>query len=188
MVEQIYLTVSIIQDHTSEIYPMQESPYLEGHGFLVDKLHRLPFLGSLSEKYIKNILRLSKIRTFEHDEIITPEGAYDSWVYILFSGAVRIVKNNKELARIEEIGSIFGELAAIDGKARSASVEAIGATVCLAIDASFLSEAEEPLEQALFVSALYRLFTEVIAQRLRTANEELVRVRSELDQLKQSKK
>ena len=89
---------------------MQESPYLEGQGFLVDKLHQLPFLGSLSEKYLKHILRLSKIRTFEHGEIITPEGAYDSWVYILFSGAVRIVKNGKELTRIDEIGGTFGEL------------------------------------------------------------------------------
>ncbi len=167
---------------------MQESPYLEGQSFLVDKLHQLPFLGSLSEKYIKHILRLSKIRTFEDGEIITPEGAYDSWVYILFSGAVRIVKNGKELTRIEEIGDTFGELAAIDGKARSASVEAIGATVCLAIDASFMSNAAEPLDQALFISALYRLFTEVIAQRLRASNEELLKVRSELEQLKRKQR
>lgn len=167
---------------------MQESPYLEGRGFLVDKLLRLPFLGSLSEKYIKQILRLSKIRTFEHGEIITPEGAYDTWVYILFSGAVRIVKRGKEIARIEEIGGAFGELAAIDGKARSASVEAIGDTVCLAIDASFMNEATEPLEQALFVSVLYRLFAEVIAQRLRDSNVELIRMRSELDRLQRSQR
>jgi CRP-like cAMP-binding protein len=165
---------------------MQESPYLEGQGFLVHKLQRLPFLGSLSDRYIKQILRLSKIRTFEDGEIITPEGAYDTWVYILFSGAVRVVKHGKEIARIEEIGGAFGELAAIDGKSRSASVQAIGPTVCLAIDASFMSEAAEPLEQALFVSVIYRLFTEVIAQRLRTSNEELVRVRSELDQLRRN--
>ena len=167
---------------------MQESPYLEGRGFLVNKLHQLPFLGSLSDKYIKHILRLSKIRTFEDGETITPEGAFDSWVYILFSGAVRIVKHGKEIARIEETGSAFGELAAIDGKARSASVEAIGPTVCLAIDASFMSETSEPLDQALFVSVMYRLFTEVIAQRLRASNEELVRVRSELDRLRRNQR
>ena len=167
---------------------MQESPYLEGRGFLVNKLHQLPFLGSLSDKYLKHILRLSKIRTFEDGEVITPEGAFDSWVYILFSGAVRIVKHGKEIARIEETGSAFGELAAIDGKARSASVEAIGPTVCLAIDASFMSETSEPLDQALFVSVMYRLFTEVIAQRLRASNEELVRVRSELDRLKRNQR
>ena len=166
---------------------MQESPYLEGNEFLVEKLHHLPFLGSVSEKYIKDILRFSKIRKFDDGEIITEEKSYDSWVYILFSGAVKIKKNGKEIVRLDEIGSTFGELAAIDGKARSASVVSIGPTVCLAIDTSFMNETAEPFEQALFVSVLYKLFAEVIAQRLRSTNEELVRVRSELETLKGDK-
>ena len=166
---------------------MQESPYLEGNGFLVEKLQRLPFLGSVSEKYIHDILRHSKIRKFDDGETITEEKSYDSWVYILFSGAVRIKKHGKEIARFDEVGNMFGELSAIDGKARSASVEATGPTVCLAIDTSFMNETAEPLEQALFVSVLYKLFAEVIAQHLRATNEELVRVRSELEALKRSK-
>lgn len=163
---------------------MQESPYLEGNEFLAEKLQHLPFLGSISEKYIKNILRFSKIRKFDDGEIITEERSYESWVYILFSGAVQIEKGGKKIATLDEIGNTFGELAAIDGKARSASVQAIGPTVCLAIDTSFLNEAAEPLEQALFVSVMYKLFAEVIAQHLRSSNEELVRVRSELEALK----
>jgi len=166
---------------------MQESPYLEGNGFLAEKLQHLPFLGSVSEKYIKDILRFSKIRKFDDGEIITEEKSYESWVYILFSGAVKIEKNGKEIARLNEVGSTFGELAAIDGKSRSASVEAVGPTVCLAIDTSFMNETAEPLEQALFVSVLYKLFAEVIAQRLRSANEELARVRLELETLKELK-
>jgi len=163
---------------------MQESPYLEGNKFLAERLRSLPFLGAVSERYIRDILRFSKIRKFENGEIITEERAYDSWVYILFSGAVKVEKDGKEIARLDEIGSTFGELAAIDGKARSASVGAIGPTVCLAIDTSFMNETAEPLEQALFVSVLYKLFAEVIAQHLRSTNEELVRVRSELERLK----
>lgn len=165
---------------------MQESPYLEGNGFLVEKLQRLPFLGAVGEKYIRDILRFSKIRKFDDGEIITEEKSYDNWVYILFSGAVKIEKNGREIARFDEVGNTFGELAAIDGKSRSASVEAIGPTVCLAIDTSFMNETAEPLEQALFVSVLYKLFAEVIARHLRSANEELVNVRSELDTLKRS--
>jgi len=164
---------------------MQESPYLEGNEFLLEKLQHLPFLGSLGAKYIKHILCLSKIRTFEDGEIITKERSFDNWVYILFSGAVKIVKNGKEITRIDGVGNTFGEISAIDGKARSASVEAIGTTVCLAIDASFMNETTS-LEQALFVSALYKLFSEVIAQRLRTTNEELVEVRSELERLRKA--
>lgn len=166
---------------------MQESPYLEGNEFLMEKLQHLPFLGSVSEKYIKDILRFSKIRKFDDGEVITEEKSYESWVYILFSGAVKIEKNGNEIARIDEIGSTFGELAAIDGKARSASVEAIGPTVCLAIDTSFMNETAEPFEHALFVSVLYKLFAEVIAQRLRSTNDELIRVRSELETLKRDK-
>jgi len=166
---------------------MQESPYLAGNGFLAEKLQRLPFLGSVSEKYIQDILRLSKIRKFDDGEVITEEKSYDNWVYILFSGAVKIEKDGKKIARLDEVGSTFGELSAIDGKARSASVEAIGPTVCLAIDTSFMNETAEPLEQALFVSVLYKLFAEVIAQHLRSTNEELVRVRSELEMLKKDK-
>ena len=166
---------------------MQESPYLAGNGFLAEKLQSLPFLGAVSEKYIQDILRLSKIRKFDDGENITEEKSYDSWVYILFSGAVKISKGGKEIAQLNEIGNTFGELAAIDGKTRSASVEAIGPTVCLAIDTSFMNETAEPLEQALFVSVLYKLFAEVIAQHLRSANEELVRVRTELEMLKRDK-
>jgi len=166
---------------------MQESQYLAGNGFLAEKLQRLPFLGSVSEKYIQDILRLSKIRKFDDGETITEEKSYDNWVYILFFGAVKIEKDGKEIARLNEVGNTFGELSAIDGKARSASVEAIGPTVCLAIDTSFMNETAEPLEQALFVSVLYKLFAEVIAQHLRSTNEELVRVRSELEMLKRGK-
>ena len=165
---------------------MQESPYLEGNEFLLEKLQRLPFLGSVDGKYIKHILCLSKLRTFDDGEVVTKERAFDSWVYILFSGAVKIVKNGKEITRIDQVGSTFGEISAVDGKARSASVEAVGRTVCLAIDASFMNEMAEPLEQALFVSILYKLFAEVIAQRLRATNEELVMVRSELERLRKA--
>jgi len=164
---------------------MKESPYLEGNEILLEKLQRLPFFGSMGEKYIKNILSLSKIRTFDDGEVITKERTFDNWVYILFSGAVKIVGNGKEIARIDGVGNTFGEISVIDGKARSASVVAIGTTVCLAIDASFMSEATS-LDQALMVSALYKLFAEVIAQRLRVANEELVMVRADLERLRKA--
>ena len=162
---------------------MQESPYLAGREFLVEKLHKLPFLGSIKDNHIKKILELSKIRQYENNEVITPEGTFDKWVYILLSGEVNVVKDEKTIATLSEIGETFGEIAVIDGKARSASVQACGNTVCLAIDASFMDDTAEPIEQVLFVSILYRLFAEVIAQRLRKSNEEIIRLQSEVERL-----
>ena len=162
---------------------MQESPYLDGREFLVEKFHKLPFLGAIHDNHIKKILKLSKIRKYENGEVITPEGAFDNWVYILLSGVVNVIKDEKIIATLDEIGETFGELAVIDGKSRSASVQACGETVCLAIDASFMEKTSEPLDQVLFVSILYRLFAEVIAHRLRTSNEELIRLRTEVERL-----
>ena len=163
---------------------MQESPYLEGRESLIDKFQRLPFLETLDPKYLRNILKLGKIRKYEAGEVITPEGTYDSWVYIILSGAVRVVKQEQEIARLNHVGDTFGELAVIDGQSRSASVQALAETVCLAIDASFLDRVTASHERTAFFSVFYRLFAELVAQRLRLANEEMVGLREEIDRLK----
>lgn len=167
---------------------MQESPYLEGRESLVDKFQRLPFLETLDHKYLKNILKLSKIRKYAPGEVITPEGTYDAWVYIILSGAVRVVKQEQEIAKLNHVGDAFGELAVIDGQRRSASVQATVETVCLAIDASFLDQAEDTQERTVFFSIFYRLFAEIVAQRLRLANEEMVELREEIERLKREKR
>ena len=166
---------------------MQESPYLEGSGFLAEKLQSLPVLGSGDQKYLKDILRFSKIRKFEDREIITKEKTFDYWIYILFTGAVKVTKNGEEIARMSEVGSTFGELAAIDGKMRSASVEADGETVCMAIDTTFLNETADPLEKAQLTSVLYRFLGEVIAKRLRNANDEIINLRAEIELLRRQR-
>jgi len=163
---------------------MQESPYLEGREYLIDKFQRLPFLETLDPRYIKKILRSSKIRKYEPGEVITPEGSLDPWVYVLLSGSVRVVKQEKEIAKLTHVGDTFGELSAIDGQSRSASVQAVTETVCLAIDASFLEAPEDEQDRAVFFSVFYRLFAEIVAHRLRLANEELVELRDENEQLR----
>jgi CRP-like cAMP-binding protein len=160
-------------DAELETFIMQESPYLDDKGLLLERLQQLPLLGAVSETHIRKILRLSRIRKFDDGELITRENDYDLWVYLLFSGAVRVSIKDKEIRRISEVGAVFGEVAALNGKARSATVHAMGSTVCLAIDVAFIQESTEPIEHATFVALLYKLFADVMAQRLRVKDEEL---------------
>ena len=166
---------------------MQESPYLNDNEVLLDRLQRLPFLGAAGEPHIRKILSLSRIRKFDDGEAIIRENDYDMWIYLLFSGAVRVLIKGREIRRINEVGATFGEVAALNGKARSASVEAVGPTVCLAIDVSFMVETSEPLEQATFVSLLYKLFVDVMAQRLRSKDEDLEQMRTNLDAVRKER-
>ncbi|MBI5186225.1 MAG: cyclic nucleotide-binding domain-containing protein [Nitrospinae bacterium] len=165
---------------------MQESPYLKERGDMVNKFKKIPFFKAVHENFIKRILSLSKIRTYDPGETIAREGELDSWVYVIIDGEVRVVKHGKEIARMDYNKSgTFGELAAIDGEARSASVIAVTRTVCLATDATFLSGVT-PQERDAFFSVFYRLLAEVLASRLRSTDEELIRLKDELERLKQA--
>jgi CRP/FNR family cyclic AMP-dependent transcriptional regulator len=70
--------------------------------------------------------------------LIIEEGKHERWVYFLVSGRVRVVKHGMEINILDQAGDVFGEMAILDGTARSASIYAIDETVCLATDASYL--------------------------------------------------
>ncbi len=162
---------------------MKESEYLEARTDLVKKLKDFPFFKNINPEHLLDMLKLSKLRSYDEGEVITPEGVYDSWIYVVVYGEVKVSKGGVELARFNESGDTFGELAIIDGEARSATVSATIKTKCLAIDASFLDRL--PLEeQSAFYSIFYRMLAEILSKRLRETGQELAQCKAELQLLK----
>jgi CRP/FNR family transcriptional regulator, cyclic AMP receptor protein len=159
---------------------MQETPYLKGRDDLIDSLKKIPFLESYEDDLLKNILQLSKIRRYSPNEVITHQGDYDCWLYVILKGEVRIVRNEEEIARLNAQGGTFGELAVIDGEARSASVYAVTDTACLAIDGSFMDRLEKQ-EKIEFEAVYYRLLSVILANRLRTTSEELSHLKQKIE-------
>ncbi len=163
---------------------MKESEYLEGRSDLVKKLQGFTFFKNNNPEHLLDMLQLSKLRSYDKDEVITPEGVYDSWIYVLVYGEVKVTKGGNELARFSESGDTFGELAILDGEARSATVSATISTKCLAIDASFLDRLPAE-EQSAFYSIFYRMLAELLSKRLRDTGKELAECKSELKRLQQ---
>lgn len=159
---------------------MKESPYLQDKDHLTSRFKELPLLKNLPEKYVKNVLQHSKLKTYEPGEIITREDDFDRWVFVLISGEVAIEKNGKEIARISVSGETFGEQAMIDETARSATVSALTQTVCLALDVASMNLAHVS-EWSSYRAIFYQLFAEILSRRLRDTNEELIRVQEELE-------
>ena len=162
---------------------MRESEYLKDRADLVHKFKDFPFLRNINSQHLLDMLQLSKLRSYDEGEVITPEGVYDSWIYVLVYGEVVVTKGGSELARFNESGDTFGELAIIDGEARSATVTAAIHTKCLAIDASFLDRLP-PEEQSAFYSIFYRMLAEILSKRLRETGQELAACKNELSALK----
>jgi CRP-like cAMP-binding protein len=165
---------------------MLESRYLKDNIDNIEKLLGIPALRNFETKSLQKLLRLSKIREYEDGEVIIQEGDQDPWLYILLSGKIRISKEDLEINTIDKKGEIFGEMRVIDFMKRSASVVAVGKTVCLAVDTSAKNRisAQDPTDEKLdFLLLLYRIFAEYMSIRLRATNEELITAKKKIKRL-----
>ena len=137
---------------------MLESRYLKDNIENIQKLLAIPALKNFETRSLRNLLRLSKIREYEDGERIIKEGDFDPWLYFIV----------------------------IDSLSRSASVYAIGKTMCLAVDTSAkrrLSAGSTKDERLDFLLLLYRIFAEFMSIRLRATNEELIMAKKKVKRL-----
>ncbi len=165
---------------------MLESKYLKDNIENIQKLLAIPALRNFETKSLQKLLRLSKIREYEDGEVIIKEGDLDPWLYILLTGKIRISKEDLEINTIDKKGEIFGEMRVIDFMKRSASVVAVGKTVCLAVDTSAKNRisAQDPTDEKLdFLLLLYKIFAEYMSIRLRATNEELITAKKKIKRL-----
>jgi len=89
------------------------------------------FLSRLCDTDLAALAERWTARSYRHNELVIAHGDSGRDVYFLLEGRARVTlfsEDGREIAyRDIEPGEIFGELAGIDGKARSASVVALGA-------------------------------------------------------------
>jgi len=161
---------------------MKESPYLQKQSNLVDHFKNMPLIKDFPEEYIVDVLNLSKIRQFDDEECIIREDDYDRWIYILLSGEVNVFIGNEQIARLSHEGEVFGEMALVDKRPRSASVTAVGETACLALDISTLDLVNAEKRGA-YRAIFMQIFAEALSERLRNVNEEVARLREQVRRL-----
>ena len=163
---------------------MLESRYLKDNIENIQKLLTIPALRNFEAKSLGRLLNLSKIREYENGECIIKEGDFDPWLYFILSGKIRVTKEGMEINTIDKKGEIFGEMRIIDSLSRSASVYAVGKTICLAVDTSAKNRQGGTRDEKLdFLLLLYRIFAEYMSIRLRATNEELIAAKKKVKRL-----
>jgi CRP-like cAMP-binding protein len=111
------------------------------------------------------------VLTFRAGEIVLAAGSTTGQLLVLRQGAVEILRDGIQLARVSEQGAVFGELAALLNKPHTADVRALEDSVFSVADAPMLfGETPSPL---LYVAAL-------LARRLDRANTALLDVKHQL--------
>lgn len=104
-----------------------------------------------------------EVKNFNAGQVILREGDPGDCAYLLSSGAVQVFRTVEGqlivLANIEE-GSIFGEMALIDGSPRSANVRALRKTTCIKITEDVLDKAvakADPIIKAMLLAYSHRV-------------------------------
>ena len=118
------------------------------------------------------------IEKYENNDVIIREGNKDSDFFKLVQGALVVVKGGKKIAEIVEPGEYFGEISAITGKRRSASILSKGRSVIKRFPGDKLPEIIDKHPKV-----AKHLF-ETIAGRLDHADEIIVKLINERKQKK----
>jgi CRP-like cAMP-binding protein len=112
------------------------------------------------------------VATYEAGETVFAAGSRTGRLLILRKGAVVIVKEDVEIARVTEPGAVFGELSVLLDQPHTAHVRALETSEFFVADATtFL--AQDPIA-ALYVAT-------VLARRLDGANRVFVQLKSQLE-------
>jgi CRP/FNR family cyclic AMP-dependent transcriptional regulator len=162
---------------------MDETDLLKDNNKTIQYLKKIPAFECFNEQDLETFLRFSEIKSYKEKEMIIEEKDRDDRVFYLISGKAKVMKNGKELIILRRTGDVFGELGVITGIARSASIYAMGPTICLIIRTSEIDNLDEK-NRLTFKYILYRGFAEILANRLKITTEKLHDAQSEISKIK----
>jgi len=151
---------------------MRELKFDPSNADIIAQMRSIPTMANLADGLVAEVVRMSKIRKYEKDEIIILEGSSDPWIYFLVHGELDVNHQGIAVHKLNRFGDMFGEMGLIDGGPRSATVKACTPALCLALDASLFSRMEESNRIAL-KNAFNQTICENMAERLREANKKV---------------
>ncbi len=133
----------------------------------IEKIQEGLLFRGLSFDETRMVARISELVEKRDGETIIEENAIGEGLYLIVSGAVRVLHEEKTLSELGE-GELFGEMSLIDDVLTSARVVAVG-------DARLLKIAKLDLDRLMkekdrLATKIYRSFCMVLADRLRKAD------------------
>lgn len=137
---------------------------------VVEKIRKsIEFFSNFEPYELVEILKVSATKKIKGDEIIFKEDEQGTEMYIIVYGSVVILKGKKELATLGP-NSYFGEMGIIQqGAPRTATAKAVTDTLVVLVSEEILASTNITLKLK-----LYKNFCQMLAQRLRDANAEIM--------------
>ena len=118
----------------------------------------------------EKMLSALPVTTYHAGETIMSDGSKTGRLFILKTGEVAVLKNSAELARVDQPGAVFGELAALLDQPHGADVRALQNSAFHVADVALLEK--DPI--------LLAAVAKTLARRFVIANEGLAALKNEI--------
>ncbi len=147
---------------------------------IISKLKQIPLFADIceNEEFMNEVSRICTIRKFRKDETIIKENEIGSEMFIVYDGAVEIIKRTRAgddytVVKLKaEYNVFFGEMALIDDDKRSATVLASEDSIFIVIEKDdFEKLGNKKPEIGLPIT---RVILKTLASRLRKTNEDML--------------
>jgi serine/threonine-protein kinase len=130
-------------------------------------LKSVDFFQSFSRKEIEEVIRYGSFIRYDHQQVILREGDTDTTFFVLLTGSVSVIKNNRKIADLPR-GACFGEMGAFTKTPRTAHVVAREQCIVLKLDLKVLER-----ESGALRLKFYQVFIETLIHRLEETTRRL---------------
>jgi CRP-like cAMP-binding protein len=153
-------------------------------------LKDIEYFKPIDEKQLQMIHQACTLETYDKGRVVISEGEMKEKFYIVFEGAVEVLKNyaQKDQSLLAQLkpGDMFGELSLIDDLPRSATVITSKASRLLTINKAEFERLISESAQISFsimkwMSAMIRRFNKNFVYTFQLRNEELERINLQLE-------
>lgn len=158
---------------------MREIHYNHETGNLPPSLEKVPFLQGMGDSIIDKLLGEAVLLECDPGDTIVEENDETQFFCILLKGAVKIMKDGKEVSRLSDFGEMLGEMALATEHGRSASMIAASHVFCLKVEPEFLDDLSEADRNGFFAQ-LYRFVVKLLGERLEESSQRIASLEERL--------
>lgn len=173
--------ITVVLAQVEDVYTASIDAGISGHR-KVELLKRIRLFHPCDYQELVKLISITHVRSYLPGEVILAEDTLGEEFYILLSGTVEVLKQNRVLLTLSA-GAHFGEMGLVEKMTRAATIKALEPTRVILMqrdDFYHLLESEPQLAVKMLKS-----FIAVLNQRLRVTSTELTEARKTIDVLTQ---